>query len=69
MLQAIVTYIVEAILSFLVKLGLKTAKEASNKAEDEKKNSDIEKGIEDAKTEKEAQDALNKAAGRLGRNP
>lgn len=69
MLSGIVGMIVTAILNWLAKLIGVQIGHAVDKAVDEKKNDDIEKGLEGAKTEQEAQDALNKAAGHLGRNP
>lgn len=66
MLASIVNYIVVAILNWIAQLVGVQIQHAADKAADEKANADIQHGIENAKTEQEAQDALNKAANRLG---
>lgn len=69
MLDWLIKDIIVAFLNWVASFFVKQVKQAADKAADEKKNDDIEKGVENAQTEKEAQDALNQAAGRLGRNP
>ncbi len=60
---------IKALLDWLSSWLLKKGQEEADTAADQQKNHDIEQAVENAKTEQEEQDALNQAAGRLGRNP
>lgn len=66
MIQSVITYIVTAILDWVSQLLMFKAKEKLKRDSDQRKNDDIEKKVEDATTEEEAQAALRDAAKRMG---
>lgn len=61
--------IINAILNWIAGLFGRAAADGQQAIDDQKANSDIEKAVEDAANEKEAQNALDQAAKRAGRSP
>lgn len=54
------------LIEYFLGVARKAAAIAADVAEARKRNEEIKKGIDDAKTKKERQDALNRAADRAG---
>jgi hypothetical protein len=67
--SGIVSWIITAVLDWLWNGFQRIAKDMKKKAEDEAENSEIRKGIENAKTDEELQKELDRAGRKLGRRP
>lgn len=64
--SSITSWIIQAVLQWLLDGFTKLFQDMKRKAEDRQENADIRKGVENAQTDDAAQDALNKAGSHLG---